>query len=348
MKGEINMSIKIAINGFGRIGRLVFRRAVESGEFEVVAINDLSSAANLAYLLKYDSAQGVFKGHEISHDDNNIIFDGRIIPVYSEKNPADIPWDKNEAELVMECTGRFRTKDSAGAHLGGSVKGVIISAPADKDTPTFVYGVNSDELTSEDTVVSGASCTTNCLAPVMKVLDENFGVEGGFMTTVHAYTNDQTNLDMVKEKDFRRGRASAANIIPTTTGAAKALSLVLPKMKGRMHGISMRVPVIDGSVVDLTITLNNKVTIEEINNAMKEASETNLKGVMEYSDDLLVSSDIIGSTYGAVFESNQTIILDNPDGKQYVKVLAWYDNEYGYTCQFMRLARLMAEKLNLV
>lgn len=341
------MAIKIAINGFGRIGRLAFRRAVETGEFEVVAINDLASAGNLAYLLKYDSAQKTFKGHDISFEEGAILFDGRKIPVFSQRNPSDIDWNKYDAKIVLECTGIFRSIESAGSHLGGSVKGVVISAPADKGTPTFVYGVNSEDLKKDDAVISGASCTTNCLAPVMKVLDEKFGVEGGFMTTVHAYTNDQTTLDLVKEKDFRRGRASAANIIPTTTGAAKALHLVLPNLKGRIQGGALRVPVLDGSLVDLTLTLRKKVTKEDINSAMEQASKTYLKEVLGYTEEFVVSSDIIGITEGSLFDATQTTIFENPDGQQYVKVVAWYDNEYSYTCQYIRLAKQLADVLNL-
>ena len=342
------MAVKIAINGFGRIGRLAFRRGVETGDFEVVAINDLSSAKNLAYLLKYDSAHNQFKGHTIEADDKNIIFDGRKIPVIGEKDPNNIKWSEYGAELVLECTGRFKGKADAGVHINvGGAKGVVISAPADAETPTFVYGVNDNILTSDMTVISGASCTTNCLAPVMKVLEEKFGVEGGFMTTVHAYTNDQTTLDLVKEKDFRRGRASATNIIPTTTGAAKALHLVIPALKGKLQGGAIRVPVNDGSLVDLTLTLKTQVTKEEINAAMKEASETYLKDVLGYTEEPIVSSDIIGLENGSLFDATQTVVLTNPDGKQYVKVVSWYDNEYSYTCQFVRMAKKLAEVLNL-
>ncbi len=342
------MAVKIAINGFGRIGRLAFRRGVDTGDFEVVAINDLSSAKNLAYLLKYDSAHKQFKGHTIEADEKNIIFDGRKIPVIGEKDPNNIKWSEYGAELVLECTGRFKGKADAGVHINvGGVKGVVISAPADAETPTFVYGVNDEKLTSDMTVISGASCTTNCLAPVMKVLEEKFGVEGGFMTTVHAYTNDQTTLDLVKEKDFRRGRASATNIIPTTTGAAKALHLVIPELKGKLQGGAIRVPVNDGSLVDLTLTLKKDVTKEEINAAMKEASETYLKDVLGYTEEPIVSSDIIGLENGSLFDATQTVVLTNPDGKQYVKVVSWYDNEYSYTCQYVRMAKKLAEVLNL-
>lgn len=342
------MAIRVAINGFGRIGRLAFRRGVDTGEFEVVAINDLASAKNLAYLLKYDSAQKVFRDHTIDADDKNIIFDGRKIPVIGEKDPNNIKWSDYGADIVLECTGRFKGKEDAGVHIKvGGAKGVVISAPADKETPTFVYGVNDKELTEDMNVISGASCTTNCLAPVMKVIEEKFGVKGGFMTTVHAYTNDQTTLDLVKEKDFRRGRASAANIVPTSTGAAKALHLVLPSLKGKLQGGAIRVPVIDGSLVDLTLTLNTKVTKETINAAMKEASETYLKDVLGYTEDPVVSSDIIGITYGSLFDATQTVVLDLPNGEQLVKIVSWYDNEYSYTCQYMRMARKLAETMNI-
>ena len=340
------MSIKIAINGFGRIGRLAFRRMVEDGDFEIVALNDLSSPANLAYLLKYDSAQGTFKGHEISSDDKHIIFDGKAIPVIGQKDPNLIKWSDYGVDIVLECTGRFKGKEDAAVHVNiGGAKGVVISAPADRQTPTIVYGVNDNILTKEDKVISGASCTTNCLAPVMKVLEEKFGVEGGFMTTVHAYTNDQTSLDLVKEKDFRRGRAAAQNIVPSTTGAAKAIDLVIPSLKGRLQGGAVRVPVLDGSLVDLSLTLKKEVTKEEINAAMKEASETYLKGVLGYTTDPIVSSDIIGLTEGSLFDGTQTMVYANPEGKQYVKVVAWYDNEYSYTCQFVRLTKDFANLL---
>lgn len=341
------MSIKIAINGFGRIGRLAFRRALEDGGFEVVAINDLSSPANLAYLLKYDSAHRTLKGHTISHDDKNIIFDGRAIPVIGQKDPALIKWSDYGVDLVLECTGRFRGIDDAGVHVTvGGAKGVVISAPA--SAPTYVYGVNDGLLTADQKVISGASCTTNCLAPVMKVLNDKFTVETGFMTTVHAYTNDQTTLDLVKEKDFRRGRAAAANIVPSSTGAAKALHLVIPELKGRMQGGAFRVPVIDGSLVDVTVVLKDKtVTVEDINAAMKEASETTLKDVLGYNEDLVVSSDIIGCVNGSLFDATQTSIVVNPEGSPLVKVVAWYDNEYSYTAQYIRLAKKFAEVLGV-
>lgn len=340
------MSIKVAINGFGRIGRLAFRRMLEEDGFEVVAINDLSSPANLAYLLKYDTAHRTLHGHTISHDDKNIIFDGRPIPVIGQRDPNLIKWSDYGVDIVLECTGRFRGAEDAAVHVNvGGAKGVVISAPA--STPTYVFGVNDEKLTAEETVISGASCTTNCLAPVMKVLNDKFGVVSAFMTTVHAYTNDQTSLDLVKEKDFRRGRAAAANIIPTSTGAAKAIHLVIPELKGRVHGGAVRVPVVDGSLVDLTLVLKQNTTAEEINAAMKEASETTLKDVLGYTEDPIVSSDIIGNTNGSLFDATQTSVLVNPEGETLVKVVAWYDNEYSYTCQYIRLAKKFAEVLGV-
>lgn len=350
------MSIKLAINGFGRIGRLAFRRAYDVGGFEVVAINDLVDAATLAYLLKYDTAHKTWNvdeiGAEVKKDEagniivNNLIFKGKKIPVLGKKDPHDLKWADYKVDLVLECTGRFKGKADAKVHLDNGAKGVIISAPSDKETPTFVYGVNSDKLTKEMTVVSGASCTTNCLAPVCKVLVEKFGVKAGYMTTVHAYTNDQTTLDLAKG-NLRRGRAAAANIVPTTTGAAKAINLVIPELEGRMRGGALRVPVIDGSLVDLSLVLNRDVTAEEINEAMKEASKTYLKDVLAYTEDEIVSSDILGATAGSIFDATQTSVFKSPEGVQLVKVVSWYDNEYSYTCQFVRLAKHMGEVLGV-
>lgn len=340
--------IKLAINGFGRIGRLAFRRAEETGDFEVVAINDLVDAKTLAYLLKYDTAHKGWHKDEISYDaeKNAIVFAGRIIPVLGKKDPKELNWKDYGVDIVLECTGRFKGKSDAAVHLENGAKGVIISAPSDKETPTFVYGVNSDKLTKEMTVISGASCTTNCLAPVMRVLVDNFGVRGGYMTTVHAYTNDQTTLDLAKG-NLRRGRAAAANIVPTTTGAAKAINLVIPELEGKMRGGAVRVPVVDGSLVDLSLILEKDVTVEEINAAMKKASEGSLKDVLAYTEDEIVSSDIIGATAGSIFDATQTTVFTTPDGQQLVKVVSWYDNEYSYTCQFVRLAGEMGKVLGI-
>lgn len=340
--------IKLAINGFGRIGRLAFRRAVETGDFEVVAINDLVDAATLAYLLKYDTTHKSWHKDEISFDveKNAIVFQGKLIPVLGKKEPTELNWKDYGVDIVLECTGRFKGKEDAKVHLDNGAKGVIISAPSDKDTPTFVFGVNTDKLTKEMTVISGASCTTNCLAPVMKVLVDKFGVKGGYMTTVHAYTNDQTTLDLAKG-NLRRGRAAAANIVPTTTGAAKAIDLVIPELKGKMRGGALRVPVIDGSLIDLSLVLEKPTTAEAINMAMKEASKTTLKDILDYTEDEIVSSDIIGAVAGSIFDATQTTVFDTPDGTQLVKVVSWYDNEYSYTCQFIRLAKHMAKVLGI-
>ena len=337
--------VKIAINGFGRIGRLALRRAYEDGGFEVVAINDLTSPKELAYLLKYDSAHGTFN-HEVSCTETAIVVDGKEIPVIGNPDPSKLEWGKYGAEIVLECTGRLKGAKDAVIHVtAGGAKGVIISAPSDKETPTFVYGVNTDNLTADMKVISGASCTTNCLGPVMKVIEDKFGVAGGFMTTVHAYTNDQTTLDLPKKGQLRRGRAAAQNIVPTTTGAAKAINLVIPSLKGRLQGGAVRVPVLDGSLVDLSLKLNKKVTVEEMNAAMKEASEGALKGVLGYTEDQIVSSDIIGITCGSLFDATQTRVME-VNGEQLVKVVSWYDNEYSYTCQMMRLAKKYAEILS--
>lgn len=335
------MSIKLAINGFGRIGRLAFRRAYESGEFEVVAINDLVDAKTLAYLLKYDSTHRSWHKDEISADENNIIFQGHKIPVLGKKDPKELEWGKYGVDIVLECTGRLKSHEDGDVHLHNGAKGVIISAPSSsKDIPTYVYGVNTDKLTADQTIISGASCTTNCLAPVMKVLNDKFGVVGGTMTTVHAYTNDQRILDLAGN-NLRRGRAAAANIVPTTTGAAKAIGKVIPELNGRLNGNAIRVPVTDGSLCDCTIELKDQnVTVEQINAAMKEASEGKLKGILGYNEDEIVSSDILGNTYGSIFDATLTMIVETPEGKKFVKVVAWYDNEYSFTSQYVRLAGL--------
>ncbi|MCD8195364.1 MAG: type I glyceraldehyde-3-phosphate dehydrogenase [Coprobacillus sp.] len=341
--------IRIAINGFGRIGRLAFRRAYETGDFEVVAINDLVDAETLAYLLKYDTTHRGWEKDNISADKetNSIIFNGKKIPVLGKADPKELNWGDYGADIILECTGRFKGKADAQVHIDNGAKGVIISAPSDSETPTFVFGVNDKELTKEMTVISGASCTTNCLAPVCKVLCNEYGIQGGFMTTVHAYTNDQTTLDLAKKGNLRRGRAAAANIVPTSTGAAKAINLVIPELKGVLKGGAIRVPVIDGSLVDLSLVLKKKTTVEEINAAMKKASETYLKDVLDYTEEEIVSSDIIGNTHGSIFDATQTVVFDDPDGTQHVKVVSWYDNEYSYTCQYVRLAKVMAHVLGV-
>lgn len=343
------MSIKLAINGFGRIGRLAFRRAYDVGGFEVVAINDLVDAGTLAYLLKYDTTHRGWMqdqiGAEVKKDDagniieNYLIFKGKKIPVLGKKDAKDLKWGDYKVDIVLECTGRLKGKADGMVHLDNGAKGVIISAPSsDKDVPTFVYGVNTNKLTADMKIISGGSCTTNCLAPVMAVLYKKYGIKGGFMTTVHAYTNDQTTLDLAKG-DFRRGRAAAANIVPTTTGAAKAINLVIPELKGKLMGGAIRVPVIDGSLVDLSLVLDKPAADgAEINAAMKAASEGELKEVLGYTEDQIVSSDILGRTEGSIFDATQTVVFTDTTGMQHVKVVSWYDNEYSFTCQYIRLA----------
>ena len=326
--------IKVAINGFGRIGRLVFRLMEEDPSFEVVAINDLTDAEQLAYLLKYDTSHRRYSNHIIEFDENNIIVNGRKIRVYSETEPKNLPWGELGIDEVFECTGRFTTKDSAMAHIEAGAKKVIISAPAKGELKTIVYNVNHDTLDGSEQIISAASCTTNCLAPVAKVINDNFGIKKGYMTTVHAYTNDQTILDVAHKKGIkaRRGRAGAANIIPSSTGAASALGQVIPKLDGN----ALRVPVTDGSVVDLTLELNKNVTKEEINTVLKN----NVNETLNFTMDPVVSSDIIGTTTGALVDGLLTDVLD-VDGSQLVKVVAWYDNELGYSAQMVRTAKYL-------
>lgn len=323
--------IKVAINGFGRIGRLSLRKIETNKEIEVVAINDLSTPAMLAYLLKYDSIHGTFQA-DVNHTENGIIVNGKTIPVYAEKNPADLPWKKHDIDVVLECTGIFATKDKASAHLTAGAKKVIISAPAGDDLKTVVYNVNHTILDKNDKVVSCASCTTNCLAPVAKVMNDSFGIVTGQMTTIHAYTNSQPLMDTPNPKTkYRASRAASVNIIPYTTGAAKAIGLVIPELKGKLDGSSQRVPVHTGSIVELFCILKKKVTAEEINKVMKSASNESYG----YTEDEIVSSDIIGSSYGSLFDSTLTKVLE-ADGQQLVKVSAWYDNEMSFVSQMVR------------
>ena len=329
--------IKVAINGFGRIGRLVFRIMEEDPTFEVVAINDLTDAEQLAYLLKYDTSHRCYRVDEISHDEDEIIVGGRHIKVYAETDPANLPWAELGIDQVFECTGRFTDKEKAEAHIRAGAKRVIISAPAKGDLKTIVYNVNEKTLDGTETVISAASCTTNCLAPVVNVLETNIGIEKGYMTTVHAYTNDQATLDIAHKKGInaRRGRACAANIVPSSTGAASALGLVIPSVKGKLDGGALRVPTTTGSVVDLTLELKRNVTAEEINALLK----ANTNETLGFTMDPIVSSDVIGSHLGALVDGQLTKVLD-VDGKQLVKVIAWYDNEMSYSAQ-------MVEQLNI-
>ena len=333
--------IKVAINGFGRIGRLVFRIMDNDPEFEIVAINDLTDAEQLAYLLKYDTNHRNYRIDDISNEENTIVIGDKKIPVYSEKDPSLLPWGSLDVDVVFECTGAFTSKEKAMAHIVAGAKKVIISAPAKGDVKTIVYNVNHDTLDGTEEIISAASCTTNCLAPVLAVVDKVFGIEKGYMTTVHAYTNDQATLDIAHKKGIkaRRGRACAANIVPASTGAASAIGSVLPNLKGRLDGAAMRVPVPTGSVVDLTLELKRSTTKEEINKALEDNANETLKFTM----DPIVSSDIIGLGYGSVVDGLSTNVLD-VDGRQLVKIVAWYDNEMGYSTQMVRTARYLMKK----
>ena len=332
--------IKVAINGFGRIGRLVFRIMANDPEFDIVAINDLTDAEQLAYLLKYDTNHRNYNVDGINFVDNNIVVDGKKIPVYSSMDPSVLPWGELGVDVVFECSGKFTDKDKASLHIKAGAKKVIISAPAKGDLKTIVYNVNDDILTGEEEVISASSCTTNCLAPVLKVINDEFGIEKGYMTTVHAYTNDQVILDVAHKKGIkaRRGRAAAANIIPASTGAASAIGLVIPELKGRLDGSAMRVPVPTGSVIDLTLELRKNVTVSDINDALKNnANET-----LGFTMDPIVSSDIIGSTHGGVVDGLLTNVL-SVDGRELVKVVAWYDNEMSYSSQMVRTAKKLMQ-----
>ncbi|MEO1652300.1 MAG: type I glyceraldehyde-3-phosphate dehydrogenase [Bacteroidota bacterium] len=325
--------IKVAINGFGRIGRITFRALLNKENVDVVAVNDLTNTATLAHLLKYDSIHGKFPG-EVSHDEENLIVNGKKIRVYSERNPADLPWESTGVHTVLESTGIFRDEEGAGKHIQAGAKKVIISAPAKGGVKTVVLGVNDDTLSGDENILSNASCTTNCLAPMAKVLDQKFGIVQGYITTVHAYTADQRIQD-APHKDLRRARAAAVSIVPTSTGAAKAVGLVLPHLQGKLDGIAMRVPTPDGSLTDLTVVLSKEVTAEEVNQAMKEAAGSSMKGILEYTDEPLVSADIIGNPHSCIFDS----LLTSANGTL-VKVVGWYDNEAGYSS---RSADLIAQ-----
>jgi glyceraldehyde 3-phosphate dehydrogenase len=325
--------IKVAINGFGRIGRLAFREISNSNQLEVVAINDLSDPSMLAYLLKYDSVQGTFK-RSISHTENTLIVDGKKVAVYAERDPHQLPWSELSIDLVLECTGIFESREKASAHLEAGAKRVIISAPSDKDVKTIVFNVNHQLLSSTDQLISCASCTTNCLAPMAKILNDKFGIIAGQMTTIHAYTNSQPLMDTPDPKvNFRKSRAAADSIIPYTTGAAKAIGLVIPELKGKLDGSSQRVPVHSGSVVELFTLLEKGVSVDEINKAMKIAANESYG----YTEDPIVSSDIIGISYGSLFDATQTKVVTAGD-KQLVKTVSWYDNEMSFVSQMVRTA----------
>lgn len=332
--------VKVAINGFGRIGRLAFRALLQYPEVDVVAINDLTDAKTNAHLFKYDSVHGTFAG-QVEATSDAIIVEGKEIKVLAEKNPADLPWKQLGVEIVVESTGLFTDAEKAKAHLDAGAKKVVITAPAKNEHLTVVLGVNEEKYDpAKHHLISNASCTTNCLAPVAKVLNENFGIIRGLMTTVHSYTNDQRILDQA-HKDLRRARAAALSIIPTTTGAAKAVGLVLPELKGKLHGFALRVPTADVSIVDLVADLKTKVTAEEVNAALKAASEGKLKGILGYSEEPLVSADYRGSSYSSIVDAPLTYVMED----DMVKVVAWYDNEWGYSVRVADLVSYIAQRL---
>lgn len=333
------MSIRLGINGFGRIGRLVFRSIIErnESEIEVVGVNDLTDARTLAHLLKYDSVHGRFPG-TVEAAENAIIVNGRKIPVFSERNPADLPWGDLKVDVVVESTGIFRSREKAGLHLKAGARKVVISAPASGDVDaTVVLGVNDHVLTGKEEIVSNASCTTNCLAPMVKVLDDAFGVKKGMMTTVHAYTSDQ-NIQDAPHSDLRRARAAALSIIPTSTGAASAVGLVLPHLAGKLDGFALRVPTPDGSLTDLTVEVGRETSAEEVNALFRDAAAGAMKGIIEYSDEPLVSIDIIHNPHSNIFDSDSTMVMGN-----LVKVVGWYDNEWGYSCRTVDMVERLME-----
>jgi glyceraldehyde 3-phosphate dehydrogenase len=332
--------IRVAINGFGRIGRMVLKAGLKDPSIEFVAINDLTDTKTLAHLFKYDSVHGKFDG-KIESNDSILIVNDKEIKVFAEKDPSQLPWKDINVDIVIESTGFFTSREACQKHINAGAKKVLLSAPGkDKENPikTIVMGVNDNEVTAEENIISNASCTTNCLAPIVKVLHENFGLKRGFMTTIHSYTNDQKILD-APHKDLRRARNAATNIIPTTTGAAKAVGLVLPELKGKLDGIALRVPTMDGSATDLVAELEKPTTKEEINQAIKKASENELKGILEYTEDPIVSTDIIGNSNTSIFDATLTSVMDG----NFVKVLSWYDNEWGYSCSMITLIKKMME-----
>ena len=334
------MTVKVGINGFGRIGRNFFRALKEQGaDLEVVAVNDLTDTKTLAHLLKYDSILGRFPG-EVSHDENSLTVDGKQIKVLAERDPANLPWKDLGVEIVVESTGFFTDGEKAKAHIDGGATKVIISAPGKNVDGTFVIGVNDDEYDSEKhNIISNASCTTNCLAPLAKVLNDEFGIEHGIMTTIHAYTGDQ-RLQDAPHKDLRRARAAALNMIPTKTGAAQAVALVLPELKGKFDGLAVRVPTPTGSLTDLTFQASKEVTVEDVQAAVKKAAEGPLKGILAYTEDPIVSTDIVGDAHSSIFDATETKVIGN-----LVKVLSWYDNEWGYSNQLVSLTEYVAERL---
>lgn len=335
------MAVKVAINGFGRIGRLAFRQMFGAEGYEVVAINDLTNPKMLAHLLKYDSAQGRYTlADKVEAKESSIVVDGKEIKIYAEKDAANLPWGEIGVDVVLECTGFYVSKDKSQAHINAGAKKVVISAPAGNDLPTVVFGVNEQILKAEDTIISAASCTTNCLAPMADTLNKLVAIEKGFMTTIHAYTGDQMTLDGPHPKgDLRRARAAAANIVPNSTGAAKAIGLVVPELAGKLDGAAQRVPVVTGSLTELTAVVDGVVTVEDVNKAMKAVANDSYG----YTEEELVSSDIIGITYGSLFDATQTRVTDLGNGKTLVKVVSWYDNENSYTSQMVRTIKYFSE-----
>ena len=335
------MAVKVAINGFGRIGRLAFRQMFGEEGYEVVAINDLTSPKMLAHLLKYDSSQGTYAlASTVTAGEDSITVDGKTIKIYAEKDAKDLPWGKLDVDVVLECTGFYTSKEKASAHIEAGAKKVVISAPAGKDLPTIVYNVNHNTLKAEDTVISAASCTTNCLAPMAKALNDYMPIKSGIMSTIHAYTGDQMTLDGPQRKgDLRRSRAAAVNIVPNSTGAAKAIGLVIPELNGKLIGSAQRVPTPTGSTTILIATVEGAATVEGINAAMKAAANESYG----YNEDEIVSSDIVGMKFGSLFDATQTMVVDNGDGTSLVQVVSWYDNEKSYTSQMVRTIKYFAE-----
>ncbi len=341
--------VKVAINGFGRIGRLAFRQMFGASGYEIVAINDLTDPKMLAHLLKYDTAQGGYAGHigegkhTVEAGEDNIVVDGKKITIYKEADASKLPWGELDVDVVLECTGFYTKKSKAQAHIDAGAKKVVISAPAGNDLPTVVFSVNENTLTKDDTIISAASCTTNCLAPMAKALNDLIPIKSGIMSTIHAYTGDQMILDGPHRKgDLRRARAGAANIVPNSTGAAKAIGLVIPELNGKLIGSAQRVPVPTGSTTILTAVVEGKVTVDEINAAMKKAAEAS-NGSYGYNEDPIVSSDVIGMTYGSLFDATQTMVMELDNGTSEVQVVSWYDNENSYTSQMVRTIKYFAE-----
>jgi glyceraldehyde 3-phosphate dehydrogenase len=340
LRGDIRMKVKVAINGFGRIGRMVFRSAIDAENFEIVAINASYPPETLAHLIKYDSNHGKFDGDVIPIEDG-LLVNGKKVQLLSSRDPKELPWKELGIDIVIEATGKFNSKEKASLHLEAGAKRVILTAPGKNEDITIVMGVNEEMLDIDHHfIISNASCTTNCLAPVVKVLDEKFGIENGLMTTVHAYTNDQKNIDN-PHKDLRRARSCAQSIIPTTTGAAKALSLVLPHLKGKLHGMALRVPTPNVSLVDLVVDLKQDVTIDEVNQAFIDATNGELKGILDFTTEPLVSIDFNTNPHSAIVDGLSTMVMEN----RKVKVLAWYDNEWGYSCRVVDLTNLVASKM---